>query len=154
MNILEREQYYTELLSNLHCKVTFGQRAPHKAILMLSIIDLIETGVLDNTFIPFIQEIESQFLNNWLRYVGHSDAFKPRASLPFWHFSYEPFWNIKLKDNCEETFEKLAQARAYNQFNTMAKYVKGAFIDTDLFNLLNFAPARARLRVLLIKTYL
>lgn len=154
MNIIEAEKYYTELLTKLHCKVTFGQRAPHKAILMLSIIDLIETGVLDNTFIPFIHEIESQFLNNWTRYVGHSDSFKPRASLPFWHLSHEPFWRVKLKETCDISFEELAQVRAYSHFGTMAKYVDGAYIDTDLFNLINYAPARAKLRVLLIKTYL
>ena len=154
MNIIEIERYYSEHLTKLHCKVTFGHRAPHKAILMLSIIDLVETGVLDKTFIPFIPEIESQFLNNWIRYVGHSDDFKPRVSLPFWHLSHEPFWDIKLKDKCEKTFEELAQARAYSHFTTMAKYVQGAFIDRDLLQLLNFAPARARLRVLLIKTYL
>lgn len=154
MNIIEAEKYYNELLTKLHCKVTFGQRAPHKAILMLSIIDLIETGVLDNTFIPFIQEIESQFLNNWTRYIGHSDSFKPRSSLPFWHLSHEPFWKVKLKETCDISFEELAQARAYSHFGTMAKYVDGAYIDTDLFNLINYAPARAKLRVLLIKTYL
>ena len=154
MNIIEAEQHYTELLKNLHCKVTFGQRAPHKSILMLSIIDLIETGVLDITFIPFEQEIESQFLNNWTRYVGHSDSFKPRSSLPFWHLSHESFWRVKLKNTCERSFEELAQARAYSHFGTMAKYVEGAYIDPELFNLINFAPARARLRVLLIKTYL
>lgn len=154
MNIIEAEKYYTELLTKLHCKVTFGQRAPHKAILMLSIIDLIETGVLDNAFIPFSQEVESQFLNNWTRYVGHSDSFKPRPSLPFWHLSHEPFWRIKLKETCEISFEVLAQARAYSHFGTMVNYVEGAYIDIDLFNLINYAPARAKLRVLLIKTYL
>ena len=154
MNIIEAEKYYTELLTKLHCKVTFGLRAPHKAILMLSIIDLIETGVLDNAFIPFSHEVESQFLNNWTRYVGHSDSFKPRPSLPFWHLSHEPFWRIKLKETCEISFEVLAQARAYSHFGTMVNYVEGAYIDIDLFNLINYAPARAKLRVLLIKTYL
>lgn len=64
-------QRYADAFSHLHVKVTAGQRAPHKAIMLLSVIDLIETGVISSDRIYYTQQLDSQFHHNWVRYVAY-----------------------------------------------------------------------------------
>ena len=146
-------QFYAEELSRLHVNVTFGQRAPHKAILLLSVIDLIETGVITTNRIFFTREIDSQFRLNWVRYVAYLDGHSARAATPFFHLTYEPFWSLILKTESGKTVKELADARIYMNPDKMNKVIECAVIDSDLFDLLQDSVVRARLRVLLISKY-
>ena len=85
---------YIDLLINLHTNTQKGVKAPHKAIMLLSVIDLVEYGVITSNKIEFSERLEKQFQHNWLRYVGQSDVFQPRVGTPFWHLHYEPFWKL------------------------------------------------------------
>ena len=70
---------YINLFSSLHTNTQKAIKAPHKAITLLSIIDLVEYGVINWNRIEFSERLEQQFLHNWSRYVGQSDVFQPRA---------------------------------------------------------------------------
>lgn len=146
-------QRYAEELSRLHVKVTFGQRAPHKAILLLSVIDLIETGVISSNLIYYTRELESQFHNNWIRYVAYLEGHSARAAIPFFHLSYEPFWTLRLNPDCGRTEKDLAEARIYTNPNKMKQAIEYAAVDPELFSLLQDNCVRAKYRVLLISLY-
>ena len=94
---------YIGLLSSLHIAKIAGKQAPHKAIMLFNVIDLIETGVITSTHIYYNQQLESQFYHNWIRYVAYLEGYSARAAIPFFHMSYEPFWTLRLKDNCTRT---------------------------------------------------
>ena len=145
---------YAEEFSHLHVKVTFGQRAPHKAVLLLSVIDLIETGVINTNNIYFTRELESQFRNNWIRYVAFLEGYSARAATPFFHLSYEPFWTLKLKDNSTKTIKDLAEERIYMNPDQMNESIDCAVLNADLFDLLQDSYVRAKYRVQLISSYL
>ena len=106
----EAYQHYSDLFSRLHVKVTAGQRAPHKAILLLSVIDLIETGVIASNRIYYTRELDRQFHDNWIRYVAYLEGYSARSATPFFHMSYEPFWTLCLKEGCNRTEKELADA--------------------------------------------
>lgn len=144
---------YLELFSCLHVKVTAGQRAPHKAILLLSVIDLIETGVITSNRIFYNRELDSQFRHNWVRYVAYLDGYSARSATPFFHMSHEPFWSLVLKDGCSHTEKELADARIYMRPDKMNESIDYALIDADLFELLMDNVVRAKLRVRLISSY-
>lgn len=146
-------QRYVEAFSHLHVKVTFGKRAPHKAIMLLSVIDLVETGVISSNHIRYTQQLDSQFYNNWARYVAFMDGHSPRSATPFFHLSYEPFWSLKLNSECPYTEKELADARIYMRVNKMNEAIDFAVIDSDLFDLLQDGYVRAQYRVLLISQY-
>ena len=146
-------QRYADAFSHLHVKVTFGQRAPHKAIMLLSVIDLIETGVITSNRIYYTRELDSQFHHNWIRYVAYLEGHSARSATPFFHLSYEPFWSLLLKPNCEKTEKDLADARIYMNPDKMNQVIECAVIDQDLFELLQDSCVRAKYRVLLIFQY-
>lgn len=154
MYLPDKYEYYADMILNLHTKITYGQVAPHKPILILSILDLIESGVIFSCHIPFNRLVERQFSNTWTRYVCINDSYKPKMSVAFWHMSHEPFWEIKYQDGIDVNIKEFNEKRTYNSFSQMIKFVKGAELNLELFNILTDSNARAKLRVAIIKTYL
>lgn len=149
----ELYQRYAANFSRLHVNVTNGQRAPHKAILLLSVIDLIETSVITSNRVYYSRELDSQFRHNWIRYVAYLDGHSARSSTPFFHLSYEPFWSLIINPDCSKTEKELADARIYMNPDKMKEAVEYAVMDRDLFELLQDSCVRAKYRVLLISTY-
>lgn len=67
--------------------------------------------------------------------------------------AYEPFWTLKLKEDCSRTEKDLADARIYMNPDKMNEAIDYAQIDSDLYGLLMDSVVRAKLRVLLISMY-
>ncbi len=147
------EQTYLTYFQSLHTNKTKGQIAPHKAILLLSIIDQIEQGIIKSNHITLTDPLEEQFMINWSRYVGNSDIFQPKVGTPFWHLNYEPFWKLIPYEGGDETIRTLQQGNPYSP-STIKKYIKYAEIDMELFLLLQDPSFRARCRVELLKNNL
>ena len=61
---------YIEYFTLLRTNTQKGVKAPHKAIMLLSVIDLVEYGVITSNQIEFSERLEQQFQHNWSRYVG------------------------------------------------------------------------------------
>lgn len=144
---------YADMFSHLHVKVTFGQHAPHKPLLLISVIDLIETGVITSNRIHYTRELDSQFHHNWIRYVAYIEGHSARSATPFFHLSFEPFWHLQLTENCQRTIKDLAEARIYMKPEKMNEAIECAIIDPDLFDLFQDGYIRAKFRVLLISRY-
>ena len=53
--------HYIEAFSNLHTAKIKGHKAPHKAVLLLAIIDLIEEGVISDPCIKLSEELINKF---------------------------------------------------------------------------------------------
>ena len=143
---------YTEQLSSLKTAKMAGLKAPHKPILLLSVIDLIERDVIVTNHIALSEELERQFAYNWVRYVGPSVIFHAKIATPFWHLSNEPFW--RLTSFSGETLTKdNFQGGKYSVVN-LREQVAYAEIDKELFEMLQDKEVRAKIRVLMISTYL
>lgn len=93
---------YLDYFSSLYTNTQKGVKAPHKAIMLLSVIDLVEYGVITSNQIEFSERLDPQFQHNWSRYVGQSDVFQPRVGTPFWHLNNEPFWRLVPYEGSDE----------------------------------------------------
>ena len=87
-------QKYTKLFSTLHTAKVKGQKAPHKAILLLTIIDLVEKGIITSSHIELSEELVESFNETWKRYLGLSTIFTPDIAKPFFHMQHESFWKL------------------------------------------------------------
>ncbi len=108
------EQTYLTYFQSLHTNKTKGHIAPHKAILLVSIIDQIEQGIIKSNRITLTESLEEQFMINWSRYVGTSEIFQPKVGTPFWHLNYEPFWRLVPYEGGDETIRTLQQGNPYS----------------------------------------
>ena len=129
-----------------------GAKAPHKPILLLTIIDLVEQRKIISNHISMSDTLQEQFARNWSRYVGHSSLFKANIATPYWHMQGEPFWKLILQDGREVTKDNF-QGSPYSVSNLKTQ-VRYAAIDQELFKLMQTVDGRAQMRTLLISTYL
>lgn len=89
--------YYSECFRNLHTNKRNGYSAPHKPLLLLTIIDMIEDGAITSPRIELSDLLIATFNVEAKRYVGNSLLFKPDVGKPFYHMDYEPFWRLVPK---------------------------------------------------------
>ncbi|MGN0036015.1 MAG: hypothetical protein ACI36X_02185 [Bacteroidaceae bacterium] len=89
--------YFLRMASNLNRNKYKGCFAPHKAVMLISIMELVESGHITTNIVCLDKELRSKFEDVWQRVVpigspficGHRNPFIYMASEPFWHLSNE-----------------------------------------------------------------
>lgn len=122
--------------------------APHKPILMLSIISLFEKGIFTNSQIHISPELVASFKSNWSKLVitNHHPIF----ALPFYHMNSEPFWKLIANIGCEKWIESKNSMRSLKNLTTA---VNIALIDTELSDLLIRPESRDILKISILEKY-
>lgn len=141
----EKLTKYIAQFRSLNTNKRAGIDAPHKPILLLAILDLVESGAIGSARIELSEQLESAFLHNWKRYVGSSLLFQPKVATPFWHMQNEPFYQLYTNDGKELAGSPYSVKKLRE--NTYA------ILDIDLFELMKEENSRAQLRVVLVSTY-
>lgn len=149
-NGIKNLSYYKKCFLRLNRSTRKGEKAPHKPVLLLAMIDRVEQllsmGVaghrmINQCLIDLNPKLEQFFYNNWNLHV-ESDLFSPSFSTPFFHMEGEPFWKLALK--------KDAKPQGSQGESHLYRYYLGAYIDEELMLLLLEDDARNELRQLLI----
>ena len=87
-------KHYIEAFTSLHTAKVKGHRAPHKAVLLLAVIDLMEEGEITSPSIELSDNLDRKFNAIWRRYLGESYIFTPDITKPFFHMQHEAFWKL------------------------------------------------------------
>lgn len=140
-------QYYINCFTHLHRAHNNGG-APHKPILLLSIIDCIEYGYIADEKIYISSELVAYFRNNWSVWVKSDHIMN--FALPFYHMSSEPFWKLKIKTGYDIPLTKSRSIKSFLALQTAVEY---AIMDKDLFYLLMQVNERSCLRQTIIDRY-
>lgn len=137
--------FYLNKFAQLRIDRARGNPAPHKPLLLLAVIDLIEQGAfLENKITPSPQIVEA-----FLKYWNLLSLEKPRIFLPFYHLKSDRFWHLYPKKGQENL---LAQIQ-FKSMSQLASIVDYARLDADLFSILHKAEARESLRKVIIENY-
>jgi putative restriction endonuclease len=120
-------------------------KAPHKPILLLSIIQLIHKGEIQSNRIFITGELLIAFKSNWAKLVktNHISNF----SLPFFHLGSEPFWRLVYVNGQPDFKEKISS------LGKLKSSIAFAEIDKDLFELLINPISRTEIENLLLEVY-
>lgn len=123
--------------------------APHKPILLLSLIEAYEDNLYNTNEVFIEPELVSNFKKNWSQLVETNHH--PIFALPFYHMKTEGFW--KLIPN--HGFEKLLSSKASlkSSFNTLKSTIYCAKIDEELFKHLQDNENRRLLKISLLEHY-
>lgn len=123
---------YIKFFKSLNRGFTKGLgRAPHKPILLLSIIQQIDKGIISSNRIFITPDLLLSFNNIWgtLVETKHTSNF----ALPFFHMRSEPFWFLVTKPSMEL---KITKSKSIKSFKSLKETVAFAEIDRVLFTLL------------------
>ncbi len=149
-NEIKNLSYYKMCFLHLNRSTRKGEKAPHKPVLLLAMIDRVEQllsmglaghRMINQYLIDLNPKLEQFFYTNWNIYVK-SELFTPSFSTPFFHMEGEPFWKLAMK--------KDAKPQGSQGESQLYKYYLGAYIDEELMLLLLEDDARNELRQLLI----
>lgn len=139
---------YTTAFSSLHTAKIAGKQAPHKAVLLLSIMDMVEAGIITSPRVELTEALEETFARVWKRYIGTSIIFTAKVATPFWHLQNEPFYSLYMNNGQLINGGTGRYSIPWLRENTYA------MLDDKLFQLMQNENARAELRVTLVSTYL
>ena len=120
--------------------------APHKPLLLLAVIDLVECGIIRSPQIELSEALITAFKLNETRFTRGIVHFKPNIGMPFYHMTAEPFWRLvpKVPGNAPSSYA----------ISTLRNFYKCAEIDSELFELMKNPATASQLRKVLIDTYL
>lgn len=119
--------------------------APHKPILLLSVIELFQRNLIQQNRIELSQQLNQTFLKNW-SYLGSARHY-PDISRPFFHMKSGKFWHLYANPG----FEKVLTAKI--KLKTLAEVkraVSYAYLDEDLFDFLQEPSIRDSLLAVLV----
>ena len=139
-------QKYIREFSSLRIDRAHGD-APHQPVLLLSIIEQIEQGQIENNEIPPSPHLVEVFLKYWNSITNR----KPNIALPFFHLKSRSFWHHHPNPDYEKALEVVTQIKTFSQ---LRKIISHASLDEDLFAILNQPLERDILRKTLIDKYL
>lgn len=74
---------YIEAVKNLKTNNKWGRKSPHKAVLMLTVIELYEKNVLMDNEIRYDETLKSAFLNMWNMVLPNEPC---SIQMPICHF--------------------------------------------------------------------
>ena len=140
---------YSSQFKKLRCAYVKGLgKAPHKPILLLSVIQLIAKGSITSNRIFITPDLLLAFKQNWKQLVetGHSRNF----SLPFFHLKSESFWYLITKPGREIV---TTTSNSIKSFKNLKESIAFAEIDRELFLLLQEKPNQLWFEQLLLENY-
>lgn len=124
------------------------KRAPHKPILLLSVLDLVARGAITSRFIDVtgdLIELNELFNLYWRRIVPLSQTSS--IAFPFSRLSREPFWELVPQPDKAITDVDINNTSSVSY---LRKYALGAKLDDGLFQLMQSGEGREALRETLL----
>lgn len=142
--------YYLEAFENMNRAVMRGVTAPHKPLLLLAILNLVQKRIIVSNHILLTKELIAEFKRLWLYYIGLQEGnctimvaeglemevpgnypFKCSIENPFYHMQHEPFW--KLIQNSDAPVDG---RKFYTSIKSLRLYYAYAEMDEELFELM------------------
>jgi len=138
--------YYNYRFSHLKTAKAHGLVAPHKPLLLLAVMELVEAGKIDSPRIMLSDELVSTFNHNAQFYDPEVEHYHPNIGMPYYHMHSEPFWRlVPREDGVTPNVTSISGLRHHYLY---------AEIDKELFSILFDAESRVSLQTTLIETYL
>ncbi|MGL5080669.1 MAG: hypothetical protein ACRC8A_04210 [Microcoleaceae cyanobacterium] len=136
---IEILSYYTYKFMRVRVDRAWGI-APHKPILLLSVIELIRREIITENKIFLTSELITTFLKYWL-YFG-SENHNPDISRPFFFMRSGKFWHLWPNPGYSKLLASKVKLKTFAEVDRAVKY---AYLDEDLFDLLQIPKTRASL---------
>ncbi|MFU8858738.1 MAG: HNH endonuclease, partial [Deferrisomatales bacterium] len=146
---------YLRRLTRLRTDVNAGHypdqpshRAPHKPILLLSVMDLVAEGSVADNFIELSPDLVEVFSLYWSRVMPRDRRGIP--VYPFFHLRSDGFWHLVPRPGKEEILQATTTVSSANRLREL---VRGARLDEELFALLLDPESREVLRAAVLEQY-
>jgi putative restriction endonuclease len=139
---------WAEQFQNLHVDRSSGYDKPHKALMLLAVIDAIEAAAVPENRISFDEPLKERFRRYFEVVKSGNDSLTPL--LPFFHLRSDGFWHLVPRPGYEKALEVMDGPRGAAKF---VEVVDHAELSPELFALLRSPAERRKLREVLIERW-
>lgn len=122
--------------------------APHKPILLISVLQQYQQHLIDGKQIYMTPELVSAFKTNWNLLV--TTPHDCRISYPFYYMKSEGFWSLVLHDGFDPIHRMDSFVKSFSSFNIAVKYAE---LHDDLFLLMQHTESNLMLQHFLLDYY-
>ena len=136
--------YYESVFSGLNLHMAGARVSPHKVAMLLAVMDLVEDGTLTDNRIEYSKSLTAAFQERFRELGTEGDS--SRAIYPYFHLRKDGFWHHWLKPGQSESYYQLSTVTNRNQID---RHIAFAYLDDELFELLNNHTVRELLRAAL-----
>ena len=143
-------QQWLERLYSLRRDKSGAHERPHKPVLLLSIIDLLDRGVIRANEVPLSEELVKTF-KRYFEVVRKLND-KPSIENPFYFLSGDKFWTLVPQKGGEPLYRE-GFASGAPGIGQLRKQVAFGQFDDGLWSLLGHDVSRHQLREALIARY-
>lgn len=141
---------WLDRLYNLRRDKSGSHERPHKPALLLSLIDLLDHGVITRNEVPLSDELIATFKRYFAVVRKHND--QPTIQNPFFHLCSDKFWRLVPLAGEREIYQEGSVSGAPSVAGLRRQVAYGTF-DDGMWQLLREPVARHQLREALIARY-
>lgn len=138
-----RIQDYTAQFRDLRPNRSGGRASPHKASLLLAVMDLIEKNAITQNRIEFNATLKAAFSDRFKRYAQGADKDDPAQ--PFFYLTSSSFWQVEARPGAEQELNERLQNRRHGSARIVERLISHAHINPDLFEYMQHDVHRATL---------
>ncbi len=138
---------YSSQLTQLKVAPNLGG-APHKPVLLLTIMECIENGIISTPRVYLTREFLEVFNSNWDQWVY--TPHKKNPALPIYHLQHEKFWTLGTLEGKEIP---VTEKNSVSSLKALTDSVAYALLEEELFHALCDPLERMRLKVVVVKRY-
>ena len=137
-NLLEKKaelcgRYFLKMAANLNRNKVQGCYAPHKAVMIMAIMELVESGHITANVVCLDRELKDKFKEVWSRLVPAGSPFKCGYQNPFIYMDSEPFWNLTgRKDRAYITWESFYAFSHAASREAIREFLQGTIADDTI----------------------
>ena len=133
---------YLQAFSKIRMNASGGHSSPHKACLLLAIMDLVKDEAITHNRI-FLNEALSQRFNQIFSKVAKASD-KAGISQPFFYLQSSSFWHHKVVPAHKEEYQQRTAPKQRNHggINKVNQLINYAYLDPELFEYLKSNTAR------------
>ena len=144
---------YIEAFSNLRTNNKYGRKSPHKAVLLLTVIEMFEENIWTDNEIFYNDELKQMFLKVWNKALPQEPLFHPEAYLPFWYLQNDSFWHIVPKRGHEDILIVMRDTNVKPSEAKLNNSVDYAELDEELYFMMTLPSSRRSLKRVLLENY-
>lgn len=139
---------YSNAFKNLKRGAAPQGKAPHKVVLLLSVLQAYQNKLILRNQICVSPELILLFKSNWndLVITNHVCNF----ALPFWHLKGDKFWHLRANTGFENFIQMKESVSSINQLNNIVDF---AFLDDNLFEIMMDKKSNLIFQELLLSEY-
>lgn len=154
-NMEKNLAYYCQRLTELNTSKRLRARAEYKPILILSVIDLITQGLIENNQITVSDKLINTFNEHWDILSSGTYQGKDNLHLPFYHLQNDGFWYVKFKPDFVNALplKTVTKQQGPKSLKRLKEVVEYASLDRELFELLQNQNYRKELTDVLIAAW-